>query len=564
MRVQNKLIETRRCNERVMLSASHVLRPTEFDQIGQERTLQRICAWPRCGRALGDESDESAKNASKQSNRKYRLSMTQHRVYEVNHAHGFCSSDCQMESQSYKNKLTDEPLALRVAQRQKQQSIEPTPASATVAIAVQEQLDRLPSAVSPFAAAQLASALPANAAQQIAQIEISESVSPFDSSPVIESQQQQMQIIITPPTPKCAQTTQSAVKTVNDQTAVTQLKKVSFTMDAFAETATKSANNPPTKPTSTVNRRSQLAQSSEPVPHVEIELCTGRDGQLTAALVDQDDHRDHRESSDSEDDENESRQTNQVDHDMITQIGDLAISQRQDRRPLTAQKQATAVQGKPAYQRRKLKQADTAQSAKQLVNIKQTATDFECDSDADGIQSDSETQAALQVIAQQATKQGKVKTLSPFALLLDHVLLWSTSSTARFLRTGDFSVDQAQIAAAADVATPSQLAAAQQTLLQRLQLQVGHVRPFVPHILNLYEPIHRCVQTFNLVRGQRLLAAPDFDAKQWRMILLMFVVALSSPDMCDIEGIDRNAKDCGFSLAHVDALAKLLKGATAN
>jgi hypothetical protein len=94
-----------------MQRARHVLTPSEFDEVLEERVAARLCAYPTCAHLLPEMSSEAG--------RKYKLSLKAQRVYDVEEGQRFCSQECFLQSEIYRKTLSDEPWHMRQQSMQK-------------------------------------------------------------------------------------------------------------------------------------------------------------------------------------------------------------------------------------------------------------------------------------------------------------------------------------------------------------------------------------------------------------------------------------------------------------
>ena len=103
-RVQHLLIDAPAVTPSTLQRASLVLRPVDYEEITQERSNDGRCGWPSC-------SNEVQRATS--AHGRYRLSMRQQRVWEVEGGQRYCSEQCEEASAEYAVQLNDEPLYMR-------------------------------------------------------------------------------------------------------------------------------------------------------------------------------------------------------------------------------------------------------------------------------------------------------------------------------------------------------------------------------------------------------------------------------------------------------------------
>ena len=105
-RVQHLLIETDAVTAATLQRALLVLRPVDYEEVTQERSNDGRCGWPACS--------NDVQQASRAKGR-YRLSLRQHKVWEVEEGGGrrYCSERCEEASAEYAVQLKEEPLYMR-------------------------------------------------------------------------------------------------------------------------------------------------------------------------------------------------------------------------------------------------------------------------------------------------------------------------------------------------------------------------------------------------------------------------------------------------------------------
>ena len=103
-RVQHLLIDSSSVPASTLQRALLVLRPVDFEEVAQERSSDGRCGWPACGNEV--QQDTKAKG-------RYRLSMRQQRVWEVEGGRRYCSERCEEDSADYAVQLKEEPLYMR-------------------------------------------------------------------------------------------------------------------------------------------------------------------------------------------------------------------------------------------------------------------------------------------------------------------------------------------------------------------------------------------------------------------------------------------------------------------
>jgi len=107
--VQSKLLQPRVDNS-TLRRAALVLRPSEYDEVIEERVVSNLCGWPACHHSLNTDDDDVSKLRRR---KKFSVSMAQQRVYDVSEGANYCDADCFVQSHMYKQGLSDEPFYLR-------------------------------------------------------------------------------------------------------------------------------------------------------------------------------------------------------------------------------------------------------------------------------------------------------------------------------------------------------------------------------------------------------------------------------------------------------------------
>jgi hypothetical protein len=101
---QLKLIEVQKVSSRELIEAARFLRPQDYQDVIIERSLGKWCGYPICGKKL---------EVTKLTNRNYRISLSQRKVFDVRELRHFCSSSCAMASCYFMRQLSEEPIFMR-------------------------------------------------------------------------------------------------------------------------------------------------------------------------------------------------------------------------------------------------------------------------------------------------------------------------------------------------------------------------------------------------------------------------------------------------------------------
>ncbi|KAF9165147.1 RNA polymerase II associated protein 2 [Actinomortierella ambigua] len=95
---QDKLLEP--VPEQVLGEAANRLKKSHYIEIIEERNIEKLCGYPLCSRPPRDVKG------------KFRISLSERKVYDITPLKQFCSSKCLVASRWFESQLTEEPLYL--------------------------------------------------------------------------------------------------------------------------------------------------------------------------------------------------------------------------------------------------------------------------------------------------------------------------------------------------------------------------------------------------------------------------------------------------------------------
>jgi hypothetical protein len=102
--VQLSLIESRSVTAPNLRKAANYVSQQDYQNVIVERSLGKWCGYPICGKSLAPTNPSS---------RKYRVSLSQRKIFDVRELSRFCSPSCASASSFYANQLSEEPILLR-------------------------------------------------------------------------------------------------------------------------------------------------------------------------------------------------------------------------------------------------------------------------------------------------------------------------------------------------------------------------------------------------------------------------------------------------------------------
>lgn len=101
-KIVEKLLGNDDISETDFLALLKDINQSHFEDIVEERSIEKLCGWPRC------------KNHLKEIPKKqFDINLSSKKVYDITDRKRFCSSDCYRESSYLKSQLLTGPLWLR-------------------------------------------------------------------------------------------------------------------------------------------------------------------------------------------------------------------------------------------------------------------------------------------------------------------------------------------------------------------------------------------------------------------------------------------------------------------
>lgn len=86
-------------NEDQLFAAGSLMSRSDYEDVVTERSIANICGYPLCLNAL--PSDRPRKS-------RYRISLKEHKVYDLHETYMYCSSSCVVNSKTFTGSLQDE------------------------------------------------------------------------------------------------------------------------------------------------------------------------------------------------------------------------------------------------------------------------------------------------------------------------------------------------------------------------------------------------------------------------------------------------------------------------
>ncbi|KAI9126836.1 hypothetical protein K1719_002432 [Acacia pycnantha] len=87
-------------NEDQLFAAGSLMSRSDYEDVVTERYIINICGYPICSNPLPSESDRPRKG-------RYRISLKEHKVYDLHETYKYCSSTCVINSKSFAGSLQD-------------------------------------------------------------------------------------------------------------------------------------------------------------------------------------------------------------------------------------------------------------------------------------------------------------------------------------------------------------------------------------------------------------------------------------------------------------------------
>ncbi|KAJ0232364.1 putative RNA polymerase II subunit B1 CTD phosphatase RPAP2 [Hirschfeldia incana] len=97
-KIQLALLNGAATSQNHIFSAGKLMSQSDYEDVVTERTIAKLCGYPLCRSSL--PSDVSRRG-------KYRVSLKEHRVYDVRETRKFCSSECLVSSRAFAKSLEE-------------------------------------------------------------------------------------------------------------------------------------------------------------------------------------------------------------------------------------------------------------------------------------------------------------------------------------------------------------------------------------------------------------------------------------------------------------------------
>ncbi|OVA13023.1 Protein of unknown function DUF408 [Macleaya cordata] len=86
-------------NENQLFAAGSLISRSDYEDVVTERSISNICGYPLCNNPLPSERPRKGR---------YRISLKEHKVYDLQETYMYCSSDCVVNSRAFVGSLQDE------------------------------------------------------------------------------------------------------------------------------------------------------------------------------------------------------------------------------------------------------------------------------------------------------------------------------------------------------------------------------------------------------------------------------------------------------------------------
>lgn len=98
-KIQTILLDVHQCSQQQLLSAASLLSQPDYADIVTERSIAKMCGYPLCPNSLPYDRPRKGK---------YRISLSEHRVYDLQESYQFCSEECLINSKLFAGTLVVE------------------------------------------------------------------------------------------------------------------------------------------------------------------------------------------------------------------------------------------------------------------------------------------------------------------------------------------------------------------------------------------------------------------------------------------------------------------------
>lgn len=86
-------------NEKQLLAAGSLMSRGDYEDVVTERSIAKLCGYPLCSNPLPSERSRKGH---------YRISLKEHKVYDLHETYMYCSSACVVDSRAFAGSLQEE------------------------------------------------------------------------------------------------------------------------------------------------------------------------------------------------------------------------------------------------------------------------------------------------------------------------------------------------------------------------------------------------------------------------------------------------------------------------
>lgn len=86
-------------NEDQLFAAGSIMSHSDYEDVVTERTIANLCGYPLCGNSLPSDRPQKGR---------YRISLKEHKVYDLHETYMYCSSSCVISSRTFSGSLQEE------------------------------------------------------------------------------------------------------------------------------------------------------------------------------------------------------------------------------------------------------------------------------------------------------------------------------------------------------------------------------------------------------------------------------------------------------------------------
>lgn len=88
-------------DEKHLLAAGSIMSKRDYEDVVTERSIANLCGYPLCSHALPLAEERPRKG-------RYRISLKEHKVYDLKEMYLYCSTDCVVRSKAFSGGLKEE------------------------------------------------------------------------------------------------------------------------------------------------------------------------------------------------------------------------------------------------------------------------------------------------------------------------------------------------------------------------------------------------------------------------------------------------------------------------